>query len=117
MIATCRSCHQAFWRYRRDHPPSGFCSLSCHAAGPTKPKRDDVLPPKPDVVLANMVRHRLYFHFTTSLLGWYADCATCEELETDYAASLEYHWETASKELVADANYRWAQQTSSKANA
>ena len=33
MISLCHSCHTNYWRYRRDHPPRGYCSYPCFVAG------------------------------------------------------------------------------------
>lgn len=110
MIANCQSCHRPFWRYRRDYPPKGFCSLPCFAVG-RKSGPPEAPPIRPEAVLFNMRAHRRSDHGTTSILGWFPDCPLCEELETDYAASLEYHWRVASEQIAEQAKARWAYET------
>jgi hypothetical protein len=107
MICTCGSCKQAFWRYRRDWPPKGYCSLPCSEAGPQNSAFTGV-PALPSVILAEMKTHRSFVHETTSPLGWF-DCQTCGDLEERYAASLEYHYRSVTAAIVADAENRWAQ--------
>jgi hypothetical protein len=113
MIANCRSCHHAFWRYRRDWPPAGFCCLPCFETGP-KPKEapQDAPPAFPAAVLLEMRAHRVYAHNTTSILGWFEGCSRCEELETDYAASLEFHYRAANEQIAEEAKERWVYQIS-----
>lgn len=90
MIRTCRFCKRPYWRYRRDYPPRFFCSLPCFEA--SRVEGDGVaIPQLPAVILAAMREHRLQVHGTTSPLCWYS-CKRCEQLEGDYAASLQWHY-------------------------
>jgi len=106
MICTCKHCEKPFWRYRRDFPPHGFCSLPCYELGPAKAEQRKERPPIPEVVLEQMRNHRFYHHGTASILGIY-DCRQCDELEADYAESLSYHYREATTELVNKGKQDW----------
>jgi hypothetical protein len=99
MIATCLHCHAPYWRYRRDHPPAGFCSNPHAAAGAKrKPGHTPVLP---EEILREMRHHRFEAHMTTSPLTWH-NCERCDELEGAYAESLMYHVSRISAEIASD---------------
>jgi len=105
MIAHCRHCHNAFWRYRRDYPPKGFCSVPCAQAGPahiTDAAALAIVPPRPETVLINFRTHRKLAHDGASILHWFPDCAACNELDADYAASLAYWISESSAELAGN---------------
>lgn len=94
MIRVCRLCKRPYWRYTLDYPPPPYCSVPCWEA--RKAQLQSVVTPQlPAVVLAAMRDHRLNIHGTTSTLVWY-DCERCEQLEADYAASLQWHQDRAS---------------------
>jgi hypothetical protein len=82
MIGVCRACKSTYWRYRKDHPPSGYCSVPCHDGATTPPA-----PPDPHIVLALLRSHMRGTHQTNSLLIW-PDCACCEALQARYAEAL-----------------------------
>jgi hypothetical protein len=97
VIAQCKYCRAPFWRYRRDHPPAGFCSLPCHDER-RKPKLEPP-PPEPHVVIRRMREHnRLIHNVDSPLLEW--DCASCRKLEAEYAASIDYHSQRLAREMV-----------------
>lgn len=98
MIALCKHSHNPFWRYRRDHPPKGFCSLPCHDEH-GKPKEEPI-PPEPHVIVRRMREHnRLIHNVDSALLEWH--CPACERLEAEYAASIEHHSQRLAREMVA----------------
>ncbi len=87
-ISTCHHCTRSYWRFRKDHPPRGYCSNECHddhAAG-KGPERE----PPPEKIKWQMQAHRAGIHGSPSLVPWY-DCLRCEELEEQFAASVEWH--------------------------
>ncbi len=86
-ISECRHCHTAYWRYRKDHPPRGYCSTPHADAGPAK-KREPK-PPKPDVALFEYRAHRITEHRDPHYLQWY-DCRECERMEQIYSDSMAY---------------------------
>ena len=85
-IANCKRCKVPYWRYRRDFPPSGYCSLPCAELGPV---RKDPPPPKPDTALSELRAHRITMHRDPFYLQWY-DCTECERLEGIYMEALGY---------------------------
>jgi hypothetical protein len=98
MIVGCRHCHAPYWRYRRDHPPPGFCSVTCREQrGQARPAEPP--PPEPRVILRRMREHnRLIHNVDSALLAW--GCEGCAELDAEYAESLEYHQARRTAELV-----------------
>jgi hypothetical protein len=88
MIGTCRHCHQYYWRYRRDHPPKGFCSLPHFEAGPKKATSSPA-PLKPDVLISEWRSHRIADHGDSHFLQDF-ECDTCDYYEDRYAESLGY---------------------------
>jgi hypothetical protein len=100
MIANCQHCHVCYWRFRRDHPPAGFCSCPCAELGPTR--KQGPAPDLPEEILRAMRWHRLEAHDSTSALTWH-DCERCEELEEAYAESLLYHVSRISTEIADEA--------------
>lgn len=100
MIARCNHCQTLFWRYRRDHPPKGFCSIPCHDLAQEKARdREDTRPPEPHVVIRRMREHnRLIHNIDSPLLQW--DCEGCRRLEAEYAASIEFHSQRLAREMV-----------------
>jgi hypothetical protein len=98
MICACQSCHVNFWRYRRDWPPPGFCSLPCMEVGPKK-----LAPPPPilpEDVLIQIRVHRWDIHATSSILTQY-ECSRCEELEAEYAEAITYHVSRITSEILS----------------
>ena len=88
MIATCRHCLCGYWRYRRDHPPSGYCSIPHAELGPHK-KQGAPKPDKPDICLFNFRAHRISVHRDRSFLQDY-ECPECETLQGLYVESMSY---------------------------
>jgi hypothetical protein len=86
MIASCRHCHQDYWRYRTDHPPSGFCSWPCKEMGASGKK---TAPRKTGEIRDELRLHRREEHGNPSGLNWY-ECNRCDELEEEYAQALAY---------------------------
>jgi hypothetical protein len=107
MIATCRHCHGVFWRYRKDHPPAGFCSVPHAELGPTK--RPEAIPLHPSDVVLLMRQHRRLEHGSDSLLTQF-DCERCEQIEELYAESLVFHVSAVTRDIAADAEKRWKEQ-------
>ena len=89
MITNCRHCKKAYWRYRGDVPPSGYCSVECHAAKGTKRK---VYHTRPQAILGELRQHLRDFHPGADILDW-IDCELCEGLQARYAEALS--WETS----------------------
>ncbi len=100
-IALCSNCKVTYWRFRGDHPPSGFCSVLCHAIK----KKKSQAPPSPQAVLNVMMRHRLTEHHSTSVLEWF-DCTECDQLEKSYSESLEWHTEKITRDIAVEARTR-----------
>lgn len=99
MICTCLSCHLPFWRYRRNWPPPGFCSLPCLEVGP---KKLPTPPPElPEEILREMKRHRWEVHDTASMLAFF-DCPRCDELEQQYGEAISYHVSRITGEIVSE---------------
>jgi hypothetical protein len=89
MIAKCRRCETYFWRYRRDHPPPGYCSVVCHEERGRSPVMEQ--PPRTArEVLRDMYSHRRRDHDSYSILAWY-DCGICDRLEAEYSQSLSWY--------------------------
>ena len=103
MIGTCQHCHSPFWRYRKDHPPAGFCSISHAELGPRKPSKP--VPLSPAELVAMMRDHRAEVHESTSLLQEFY-CERCDELEEAYAASLLFHTSAISRDVAKEAEKR-----------
>ena len=103
MISLCHSCHTNYWRYRKDHPPRGFCSYPCYVAGPQKVKPP--APLLPAQVLELMKTHRGHVHNTDSILQFF-DCEICESLEEQYAESIQYYVSVITAEICAEAQRR-----------
>jgi hypothetical protein len=103
MIATCQHCHSPFWRYRKDHPHAGFCSVPHAELGPTKPPKP--VPLSPAELVAMMREHRIEEHDSTSLLMEF-NCQRCDELEEAYAASLLFHTSMISRDVAKEAEKR-----------
>jgi hypothetical protein len=78
MICTCQTCKRPFWRFRRDYPPRGVCSLPCF-----HDRRIDYDENPPDLP-------------RDSILIW-PNCESCEELQTEYAESLNFHYDRVTK--------------------
>lgn len=100
-ITACRSCKAMYWRFRKDHPPSGFCSTACAQAKRVK----DADPPVPSEVLWQMRTHRLDIHKSTSILEWF-ECETCSDLEKLYAKSLQFHYDQITTVIAETARQR-----------
>lgn len=106
MITQCQNpdCKRFFWRWRKDHPPKGHCSVSCYEDH--RPKKS-LRPDKPANILHSMYRHRADVHLSTSILAWF-DCAECERLEGIYRESLDWHTAKVSEEIALNARSREA---------
>ena len=97
MIGKCRHCAGLYWRFRKDHPPPGFCSLphaEQHAEQKPKPA---VVPDEPATVMKRLRDHnRLFHNADSSMLAW--NCKGCERLQEEYAESLRYHFPRLEKQ-------------------
>ena len=81
----CPTCHRAYWRFRGDWPPRGYCSQACWQG---RNKRKVKSPPEsPAVVLEDYKQHRLTVHATHDIVTW-IDCEVCERFEERYAVSM-----------------------------
>jgi hypothetical protein len=87
VIVQCRRCKQAYTRYRRDHPPSGYCSNDCHDRA--KGQKPAAAPRQPSAVLLDIINHRRIVHGTTDLIEWF-ECRACDALEGEHAFSIHY---------------------------
>jgi len=87
-VVLCRCCKNHYWRYRRDHPPAGYCSVP-HAELGMK-RKPGIAPRTPESIMREMRRHRIEIHGDPDPLEWWEDCAICDELEGAYAESLSY---------------------------
>ena len=96
-VSDCSHCGNPYWRFRRDHPPSGYCSVTCFEARRSGKKKPEP-PALPQDVLMLMYRHRLQIHNSTSILADF-DCEECERMEGVYAESLSWHQMKAEREL------------------
>ncbi len=101
-INCCQNCGNHFWRYRRDHPPKGFCSLPC--ADGLKPAGEISIWPR--AALQQMHRHLLAVHGTNSVLQWF-DCDECDRLQAQYAASLAFYVTDVTAEIHKAAKPSW----------
>ena len=102
-IANCSNCKRSYWRFRKDHPPARYCSVSCFE---TRKKRHDAEEPDtPEEVLWEMRNHRRTAHGDTSMLGWY-ECQTCFDLEHQYREAVDYHISKANKSIALDAKQK-----------
>jgi len=96
-IQLCSHCKSPYWRFRGDHPPKGFCQVSCRdekLAGKKQP-----IPPLPENALRSIMEHRRERHQCTDILMWF-ECVECEALEKVYAEAIEYHYDRITRELV-----------------
>lgn len=82
-VVRCGHCSVFYSRYRRDHPPSGYCSLLCFESR----RRKKIPVPQPGELLSRMRQHRQEVHGSLDLTQWY-DCPECERIESQYAESL-----------------------------
>ena len=87
-ISDCRHCKRPYWRYRRDFPPAGYCSLPHSELGPAK-KKHELPPRKPDAVLFEYRAHRISEHRDRHFLQDY-ECDECERMQGEYAESMNY---------------------------
>lgn len=73
--------------------PKSYCSVPCKDMSRVQGEGAEVPPEPPAAILAAMRLHRLRCHGSAASLAPLAwlECATCEELEADYAESLHYH--------------------------
>lgn len=97
MICTCQTCKRPFWRYRRDFPPPGVCSIPCFHD--RRIDEDEKPPELPHVVLRRLRQHLTLIHDSDSMLIW-PNCDSCEELQEEYAASLNYHYDRVTAEIA-----------------
>jgi hypothetical protein len=86
-VCVCRECGNAFPRYRRDHPPKGFCSVACHdehakAHPPYTPGRI------PLFVVSLIKEHLDKMHHTADVNAWFDGCVECDRLQASYAQAL-----------------------------
>lgn len=81
----CPVCKKAYWRYRADFPPQGYCSVKCfEERAKRKPKQK---PESVSTVLDSFREHRITVHATQDLVQWF-DCEVCERYEERYAVSM-----------------------------
>ena len=81
----CPTCHSAYWRYRADFPPRGYCSVKCWMNRGRRQKK--VKLESPVAVLDAYREHRFEVHATQNLTDW-IDCEVCERYEERYAVSM-----------------------------
>lgn len=86
MIPSCRNCGKRYWRYRREFPPSGFCSLPCFEASRVRKGPPPVM--NASDALTEIRLHRSKIHNTRDLVRWWEGCQECDRLEERYAALL-----------------------------
>src|SRR5271165_4975648 len=91
-------CKRPYWRYRKDFPPAGYCSVFCFE---NRKKKRREPPPEPQKVLSLMYEHRRDAHHSFSILEWF-NCERCDELEQQYAESLDWHTDRISREIAED---------------
>ena len=94
------SCKRPFWRYRKDFPPPGYCSVTCHE-NRRKKRGENANVRRPAQILQDMRDHRRLLHDSTSILQWF-DCCRCEELEREYADSLDWHMALQTRLIAED---------------
>lgn len=82
----CPVCHNAYWRYRADFPPRGYCSIACWQQRHRKLAKP-APPENPEAVIQEFREHWLEQHQTKDLTAWF-DCDTCERYEERYAVSM-----------------------------
>jgi len=99
-VQLCAHCKLPYWRFRGDHPPKGYCQVSCYEA--KKAGRSDNTPPLPENALRAIVEHRTVMHGSPDILARY-ECERCEELEVKYAESIEWHVDRITREIVSEA--------------
>jgi hypothetical protein len=95
LISACSNCHRCYWRYRRTHPPSGFCSLLCQevkliSRQQLRAGKDGDGPGIPAAILELIRSHHRIFHRNAPDDDW-PDCAECERLEALHAAAIAWH--------------------------
>lgn len=95
MISKCKQCKEVYWRYRRDFPPKGVCSLPCYDASREVREVAERLPAD---VLLEIYRHRRIVHNYASILEWF-DCEECESLEKRYRHAIDYHLSVETEEI------------------
>lgn len=98
MICTCEVCRQAFWRYRRDFPPRGVCSLSCFHDRQNGHGEESL--ELPHIVWRRLRQHMSMWHNSTSILIW-PDCEECEAIQARYAESLNFHFDQVAADIAA----------------
>lgn len=96
-------CKLPYWRYRKDHPPSGYCSVPCHDHH--RESKASHAAENPQVVLLRMMEHRRIKHNTDSVLTWF-DCEECEILEGRYSQSLEWGYAAVTRDIALAARRR-----------
>lgn len=97
MIATCQHCHADYWRYRRDHPPPGYCTVPHYYAGPARERKPK--PPRPEWIHGAIREHERAEHRSPQAAPWapeqpeikWWECEICLELDALLAESLAYH--------------------------
>ena len=98
MICTCEVCKQPFWRYRRDFPPRGVCSLCCFHD--RQNDHDEQPLELPHALLRRLRQHISMRHHSTSILIW-PDCEECEAIPAQYAESLNFHFDRVTADIAA----------------
>lgn len=89
MIPLCRHCRRRCWRFNREHPPAGFCSVTCaENARPRKAPASEEPKMNASDLLALIKQHRLAVHNTRDLQRWWHGCPNCDRLEAHYAELL-----------------------------
>ena len=81
----CPTCHRAYWRFRGDWPPRGYCSQDCYLNRRRKKVR--TIPETAAAVLDAFKEHRVLAHATRDLHQWF-DCEVCDRFEERYAVSM-----------------------------
>jgi hypothetical protein len=82
-VIRCGHCRAYYVRYRRAHPPAGYCSVGCFE----NRRRKKIKPPPAGFLLSLMRQHRKDAHGTNDLTQWF-NCPECERIEARYAAAL-----------------------------
>jgi hypothetical protein len=102
MITTCLNCDHTYWRYRRDHPPTHFCSVPCKEAFLAEREAragSSESPGIPAAIVQLIYSHRRIIHQTDSILVYF-DCAECDRLEELYGKSLAWHYREIAAEIA-----------------
>jgi hypothetical protein len=85
-LCTNSECKRAYVRFRRDHPPAGFCSVGCKEAHAKRHPRYD--PERIPAFFVSLIRDHLEkAHHTSDVNAWF-DCAECDRIQAAYAESL-----------------------------